>query len=85
MLNAKYLFSIGLLIAVGCAPAYHCYEYGCTPYDYCKRPPLPFVSNDSYCPTPAAGSYLWTSERAPQLDSGEMSIEGAEAPLPISQ
>ena len=84
MFIKEYLIAVSLLIAGGCAPAYNCYECGCTPYEYCRRPALPYVTYESCCETPVAKSYSWTPQPNPQLiEPDTLSVEPAEAPTPI--
>ena len=82
MLKPKYILAVGLLITAGCAPAYHCYECGCTPYQYCRRPALPYATYESCCQTPIARSYSWQPQPGAQdVDDAEMRAESIEAPM----
>jgi hypothetical protein len=82
--NIKRLLAVcAVVAAIGCAPAYNCYECGCTPYDYCRRAPLPYNTYDSCCQTPIARSYSWSSQPSPHLEeTGALSVEPIEAPTP---
>ena len=47
-----------LLISLGgCAAAYHAYDGGCVPCDYCPSQPLPYTTYCGACPTPVAARY----------------------------
>lgn len=79
----RLLATVAVVVAVGCAPAYNCYECGCTPYDYCRRAPLPYSTFDSCCPTPIARSYAWSPQpNAEFLEAPESSLIPTEAPVP---
>ena len=83
MLKSRFIIAVSLLIASGCAPAYNCYECGCTPYEYCRRPALPYATYESCCQTPIAKSYTWSSQPSPQIEeAAKLSSESKEAPLP---
>jgi len=55
-LSTRILGPILLIVSSGCAGAYHDYEAGCVPYNYCAQPPLPYVEYGG-CPTPIAERY----------------------------
>ena len=76
MLKLKSIVAVGMLITSGCASAYHCYECGCTPYEYCRRPALPYTTYESCCQTPTARSYSWLPQPSPrQVDETEMPVD----------
>ncbi len=80
----RFLAACTVVATFGCAPAYNCYECGCTPYDYCRRAPLPHSTYDSCCQTPIAKSYAWSSEPSTHL-AETLSVELAEAPVPPTE
>jgi hypothetical protein len=45
-----------LIIAAGCAPAYHAYPCGCVPYGYYAEPPLLFTNYDGCAAPPSEPS-----------------------------
>ncbi len=50
---------VTLVVVSGCAAAYHSYPGGCTAYDYCPEPPLPYTAyRKCHCPTPIAAELL---------------------------
>lgn len=57
---ATLLRRLGLIAVIslsGCAHAYHAYQCGCVPYEYCPDSPLPYTVY-SGCPTPIASRYV---------------------------
>ena len=58
------LGAMTLVVASGCAAAYHDYPDGCVAYDYCPLPPLPYATYQA-CPTPVAQCYSTVGETQP--------------------
>ena len=85
MLKVKHLFAVGLglVIASGCAPAYNCYECGCTRYEYCRQPALPYTAYHSCCPTPIAGSF--SGRNVHIIDASRFTAESLETPTPAAE
>ena len=50
------IVALAALVSLGCASAYHDNPCGCVSYDYCPRPPLPYI-HYAGCPTPVATKF----------------------------
>ena len=60
----RWLIPLAMILAAGCAPAYHSYSECCVDCKYCAPPPLPYAHYEGcVCHSCAASKYLSLTPR----------------------